>query len=71
MAAAYISKYNIDHFIIWNSNIGGKFGNYVHFPASEMDEMLENRTIRLLKSFCIGIVITFVGIIFGIILMSL
>jgi hypothetical protein len=46
MAAAYISKYNIDHFIIWNSNIGGKFGNYVHFPSSEMDEMLENRTIR-------------------------
>jgi hypothetical protein len=52
MAESYTNKYNIQHFFIWNSKPtsvkggGIKYGDYVHFAANEMNNMIDEGTIR-------------------------
>ena len=55
MAEDYIISNSIEHFLIWNTKPttlasgksgGNNFGDYVHFPASEMNDMLDNGTVR-------------------------
>ena len=55
MAEDYIISNSIEHFLIWNTKPttlasgksgGNNFGDYVHFPASEMNNMLDNGTVR-------------------------
>ena len=50
MAESYTKKYNIQHFFIWNSRPtssgGKKYGDYVHFASNEMNNMIDEGTIR-------------------------
>lgn len=50
MAESYTNKYNIQHFFIWNSkptSAGGKkYGDYIHFASNEMNNMIDEGTVR-------------------------
>jgi len=50
MAESYTKKYNIQHFFIWNSkptsSDGKKYGDYVHFSSNEMNNMIDEGTVR-------------------------